>query len=49
MKQPGHLNPSEETGTGCPVTSKYGRTPPTSMEMWVDNNNKDVECVINDV
>ena len=28
MKQTGHLNPSEETGTGCPVTSKYGRTPP---------------------
>ena len=29
MKQSGHLNPSEETGTGSPVTSKYGRTPPT--------------------
>ena len=28
MKQCGHLNPSEETGTGCHVTSKYGRTPP---------------------
>ena len=28
MKQSGHLNPSEETETGCPVTSKYGRTPP---------------------
>ena len=28
MKPSGHLNPSEETGTGCPVTSKYGRTPP---------------------
>ena len=28
MKQSGHLIPSEETGTGCPVTSKYGRTPP---------------------
>ena len=28
MKQSGHLNPREETGTGCPVTSKYGRTPP---------------------
>ena len=27
MNQAGHLNPSEETGTGCPVTSKYGRTP----------------------
>ena len=28
MKQSGHLNPREETGTGCPVTSKYGRPPP---------------------
>ena len=28
MKQSGHLNPSEETGTGCPVITKYGRTPP---------------------
>ena len=28
MKQSWHLNPSEETGTGCPVTSKYGWTPP---------------------
>ena len=28
MKQSGHLNPSEEIGTGCLVTSKYGRTPP---------------------
>ena len=28
MKRSGHLNPSEETRTGCPVTSKYGRTPP---------------------
>ena len=27
MKPSGHLNPSEETGTGCPVTSKYERTP----------------------
>ena len=26
MKQSGHVNPSEETGTGCPVISKYGRT-----------------------
>ena len=28
MKQSGHLNPSEETETGSPVTSKYGRIPP---------------------
>ena len=25
MKQSRHLNASEETGTGCPVTSKNGR------------------------
>ena len=30
MKQSGHLNPREETGTECPVTSKYGRTPPNN-------------------
>ena len=29
MKQSRHLNPSVEIGTGCPVTSKYGRTPPS--------------------
>ena len=23
-----HLNPIQETRSGCPVTSKYGRTPP---------------------
>ena len=28
MKQSGHLNRSKETGTGYPVISKYGRTPP---------------------
>ena len=28
MKQSGHLYLSEETGTGFPVTSKYGRTSP---------------------
>ena len=28
MKQSGHLNPIEEFGTGFPVTSKYGITPP---------------------
>ena len=28
MKQSGHLKSSEETRTGCPVTSKYRRTPP---------------------
>ena len=28
MKQSGHLNPGEETRTGSPVISKYGRTSP---------------------
>ena len=28
MKQSGHLNSSEETGTGYRVTSKYGMAPP---------------------
>ena len=28
MKQSAHLNPSEETATGCPVTSNYENTPP---------------------
>ena len=28
MKQSVHLNPSEETRTGFPVTSNYGRAPP---------------------
>ena len=29
MKQSGHLNASEETGTRSHVTSNYGRTPPS--------------------
>ena len=28
MKHSGHLKPSEETGSGCPVSSKFRRTPP---------------------
>ena len=32
MKQSGHFNTSEETGTGCPVTSKFGRTPSNKHE-----------------
>ena len=32
MKQSRYLNPSEETRTGCHVTSKYGRTPPNKHE-----------------
>ena len=32
MKQSGHLNPSEETGTGCSVSLKYGRTPTSKHE-----------------
>ena len=31
MKQSGHLNPSEETGTGCPVTSVWKDT---SKQAW---------------
>ena len=33
MKQSEHLNPSEETGTGCPVTSKDGWKD-TSKQAW---------------
>ena len=29
MRQSGYLNPSDETGTGCPATSMCGRTPPS--------------------
>ena len=32
MKQSGYLNTSEETGTRCPITSKYGMTPPNKHE-----------------
>ena len=39
MKQSGHLNRSEEIGTGCPVTSQYGKKSPSRMKMWVDNQN----------
>ena len=31
MKQSGHLNPSEHTEPGCPVTSKYERIPPNKQ------------------
>ena len=37
MKQSEHLNPSEETGTGCHVTSMEGHAQ-TSMEVYVDNS-----------
>ena len=39
MKQSGHLNPSEETGTGCPpsLQTMEGHLQ-TSMEVCVDNN-----------
>ena len=39
MKQFIHLNPSEETGTRCPVTSEYGRTPPNKQGGVGRNNN----------
>ena len=44
MIKSGHLNSSEETGTGCPVISKYGRTPPNKhacegrQQLHVDSN-----------
>ena len=40
MKQSEHLNPSEETGTGCPSLQSMEGHLQTSMEVWVDNNNK---------
>ena len=39
MKQSGHLNPSEETGTGCPLLQSMEGHLQTSMEVWVDNKN----------
>ena len=51
MKQFGHLNPSEETGTGCSVTSTYGRTPSSKhggvdrqqlFQKWRSENYKSV-------
>ena len=40
MKQSGRSNPSEKNGTGCPVTSKYGKnTSKQAWTVWVDNNN----------
>ena len=33
MKQSGHLNPSEETGTGCPVLQSMEGHLQTSMEV----------------
>ena len=38
MKQSGHLNPSEETGTGCPSRQSMEGHLQTSMKVW-DNNN----------
>ena len=38
MKESGHLNPSEETGTGCPLLQSMEGHLQTSMEVWVDNN-----------
>ena len=42
MKQSGHLNPSEKTGTGCPSLQNMEEHHQTRMEVWVDNNNKGV-------
>ena len=38
MKQSGHLNPSEESGTGFPSPQTMEGDLQTSMEVWVDNN-----------
>ena len=45
MKQSGHLNPSEENGTGCPVTSKYGRTPPNRHRV-VGRKQQTTSCLV---
>ena len=45
MKQSGHLNPSEESGTRCPVTSKYGRTPP-SKHGGVGRQQQPTSCLV---
>ena len=47
MKQSGHLYPSEETGTGCLVTSKYGRTPP-NKHGGVGRQQQQPEEMVND-
>ena len=44
MKQSGHLNPSEETGTGCPAIQSMEGHLQTSMEVWFNNN--DIEFYI---
>ena len=49
MKQSGHLNTSEDSGTGCPDTSKYGRTPP-NMHGRVGRQQlqqQQMECMVN--
>ena len=40
MKQSGHLNPSEETVTACPQLQSNEGHLQTSMDVWVDNNNR---------
>ena len=39
MKQSGHLNPSEEAGTGCPVISKYGGVGRRQQQQWAESSN----------
>ena len=43
MKQSGHLNASEHTGTGFPVTLTYGRTPP-NKHGGMDRQQQHVTC-----
>ena len=41
MKQSGHVNPSEKHELDAPVTSNYGRTPPSKHGgMCRQHNNK---------
>ena len=52
MKQSGHLNPSEETGTGFLLTSKYGGIPPNKhggvgrQQQWVDNTSEELRKLV---
>ena len=42
MKQSGHLDTSEKTGTGCPLLQSMEGDLQISMEVWVDNNNNNI-------
>ena len=42
MKQSGHINPSEEAGTGCPSLQSMEGHLQTTMEVWIDTNTTDI-------